>query len=208
MVVELIPDVGLPTVVEGQVGAAPPACDGVSDELDVVADRTDAARADRWRAEGRPVGTPVHLRGSLSSSLPLFRQLAEARAQLETSTSGRQRPSKAKITQPNRKLTPAEVDQLVTAYLGGADLKALGEQFGMHRQTVRAHLRRRDIELRSDSAALSEVQIDVAVRLYAEGLSTAKIGQRLGTNASTVQRGLKGRGVRLRAKTDHRTRPS
>lgn len=67
----------------------------------------------------------------------------------------------------------------------------------MHRQTVRNHVLRRGVALRSDSPALSETQIDRLVELYASGLSTIKLGRMVGSNASTVQRALKLRGVKL-----------
>lgn len=106
------------------------------------------------------------------------------------------------VVQPNRKLTAAEVDELVAAYLAGVDLKALGERFGMHRQTVRAHLRRRGVELRSDFPALAEAQIDRAVELYAEGLSAAKVAKQLNAAEGTVRRALLQRGVIFRSRTD------
>lgn len=145
----------------------------------------------------------MRLRESLSSALPLFRRIVEARARLETGHPGSQRPSTAKITRPNRKLTPAEVDALAIAYLAGTDLRTLGKQFRLHRQTVRAHLRRRGVALRSDSPALSEPEINKAVELYADGLSTAKIASRFGVSAGTVQRALKARGAAVRSRTDH-----
>lgn len=40
------------------------------------------------------------------------------------------------------RLTKAEVDELVKARQGGALIKELAEQFGIHRTTVMAHLKR------------------------------------------------------------------
>jgi lambda repressor-like predicted transcriptional regulator len=103
-----------------------------------------------------------------------------------------------KAPKPNRKLQPNQVDQLVADYVAGANIDTLARSFGMHRQTVRNHLLRREVTLRSDSPALSETQIDHLVELHATGLSTAKLGKQVGVGPTTVQRALKARGVKLR----------
>lgn len=102
------------------------------------------------------------------------------------------------LAQPNRKLRADEVDELVAKYTLGSDIAALAQLFGMHRQTVRSHLLRRGVALRSDSPVLSETQIDRLVELYATGLSTMKLGKQFRVGPTTVQRVLKLRGVRLR----------
>ena len=45
-------------------------------------------------------------------------------------------------------LTAAEVDALVGDYLAGMSVKALAERYGIHRATVFAHLRRRNVPSR------------------------------------------------------------
>jgi hypothetical protein len=52
-------------------------------------------------------------------------------------------------------LNASEVDALVNLYKTGASMTGLAQRFGMHFQTVRAHLRRRGVDLRSDHQALA-----------------------------------------------------
>ncbi|WP_142024391.1 hypothetical protein [Blastococcus colisei] len=110
------------------------------------------------------------------------------------------------LTQPNRKLSPAEIDELVSAYEAGTAIAHLSSRFGMHRQTVRFHLKRRGITLRFSTRLLESAQIDEVVQRYADGSSTAELGQRFGVSADTIRRALRGRGVRLRPPPD-RPRP-
>jgi DNA-directed RNA polymerase specialized sigma24 family protein len=49
----------------------------------------------------------------------------------------------------NRKLSPTEVVELVAAYEAGVSQRELTRRFGLHEQTVRAHLRRQEVNLRS-----------------------------------------------------------
>jgi len=48
----------------------------------------------------------------------------------------------------NRKLSPADVVELVDAYKAGVSQAELTRRFGVHEQTVRAHLRRQGVTLR------------------------------------------------------------
>lgn len=115
--------------------------------------------------------------------------------------------SSGAVRQSNRKLSPAEVDELVAAYQSGTDLSALSRQFGLHRQTARAHLKRRGVPLRSDSPVLTPAHVDQLVDLYDSGLSTYQLARRFGVGATTVGLALRERGVELRPKTGGRNRP-
>lgn len=144
----------------------------------------------------------VRLRESLSSALPLFRRLSQEQDRLRRRSGVLEDRPRVVLKQPNRKLSPAEIDELVAAYEAGTPIAHLSARFGMHRQTVRFHLKRRGVPLRSDTPALTTAQIDEATKLYATGLSTSKIGGQFGISASTVQKALRARGVRLRPPAD------
>ena len=99
----------------------------------------------------------------------------------------------------NRKLTPDEVAEVVARYQAGASIRSLGKTFRMHEQTVRAHLRRQGVTLRS-VRALTKSQGDEAVRLYVdEQWTLAEIGRKLNVDHSTIRSLLVRRGVRRRA---------
>lgn len=75
----------------------------------------------------------------------------------------------------------------------------LSREFGMHFQTVRAHLRRRGVDLRTDHPGLLPVQIAEAVGLYRSGHSSYDLAMRYGVDRSTVTKYLKRAGVQLRS---------
>lgn len=90
----------------------------------------------------------VHLREVLSSPLPPWRDLVEVTESVQQTTMNRDEPGVKVLRQPNRKLQPGEIAELVASYVAGASMRSLGKQYGMHEQTVRAHLRRQTVELR------------------------------------------------------------
>ncbi len=67
----------------------------------------------------------------------------------------------------NRKLSHAEVVELVDAYKAGVSQRELTRRFGLHEQTVRAHLRRQEVAFRSQRV-LADAQEAEAARLYVE----------------------------------------
>ncbi|MDV6291466.1 hypothetical protein [Rhodococcus aetherivorans] len=98
----------------------------------------------------------------------------------------------------NRKLEPVEVAELMRRYRKGATVYKLAEEFGMHRQTVSAHLHREGIALRS-RVRMTPQLLARATELYEAGWSTVQIGKELGLGTSTVGKALKRGGVAMRA---------
>lgn len=98
----------------------------------------------------------------------------------------------------NRKLSPAEVGELVVAYEAGASQAELAERFGVHEQTVRAHLRRQGVRIRPQWK-LTELQEDEVVRLYVEESWTlAELAAQFKLGRTTMRRVLMRRGVERR----------
>lgn len=85
-------------------------------------------------------------------------------------------------------LTAAEVDTLVGDYLAGMGVKALAERYGIHRATVFAHLRRRNVPSRRPGLGLDEKA--EAVRLARAGVSMRAIGRRMGVDRKAVRAAL------------------
>ncbi|BDT94114.1 hypothetical protein IFM12275_40900 [Nocardia sputorum] len=99
---------------------------------------------------------------------------------------------------PNRKLQPDEVAALVERYRHGASMMELAEEYGLHRNTVEAHLRRSGVAKRP-MVKMTPRLVERATRLYVEELwTTARIGKEFGVDASTVAKALKRAGVKLR----------
>jgi DNA-binding transcriptional ArsR family regulator len=101
------------------------------------------------------------------------------------------------LRHPNRKLEAAEAAELVNAYLAGDHLNVLARRFGMHEQTVKAHLRRAGVQVRP-WPRLSATEIIEASRLYGQGRRLSQLSERFDCNASTMRRALQQAGVRLR----------
>lgn len=95
-------------------------------------------------------------------------------------------------------LTAVEVDRLVADYQAGAGVLELANRYGIHRATVTAHLRRRDVLRRSTGLDVNERA--EAVRLYRAGLSLRAIGQRLGVGRKTVRAVVISAGVAIRSR--------
>lgn len=82
-------------------------------------------------------------------------------------------------------LTASEVDALVGDYLAGMSVKALAERYGIHRATVFAHLRRRNVPSRRPGLGIDEKA--EAVRLARAGVSMRAIGRRMGVDRKAVR---------------------
>jgi transposase-like protein len=97
-----------------------------------------------------------------------------------------------------RRLTQAQVKDLIEAYLLGATIKDLAAEHDIHRVTVMDHLRRNEIPRRSDSIRWTPEQLVEVSDLYREGNSIRVLGERYGLDPSTVAKRLKRAGVQLR----------
>jgi hypothetical protein len=141
----------------------------------------------------------VHLREVLSNFAKGAEQLLSAvpdRSRTRSVSPGIRRT----LVQPNHKLQPAEIDQLVELYASGLDLTKLGRRFHVHRQTARSHLLRCGVELRPQWQSLSGRQVRDLVALYESGLSTYQLGARFERNPNTIRRVLLAAGVRMRSR--------
>jgi len=127
----------------------------------------------------------VVLIGEPSKSTPLFRLSELSKDSVRSAQSGIAR-------QHQRRLT-AEVVELVQVYRAGSSMHELAVQFGVHRTTVAACLRRLAIPLRRQG--LYGDDLAEAIKLYQDGWSLARLGDKFGCDAETVRQALKRRGV-------------
>jgi hypothetical protein len=103
-----------------------------------------------------------------------------------------------RLHQPNKRLSGAEVQQIVSGYTSGATIRSLALLHGVHEQTVRAHLRVAGVVLRP-TRSLDAEQTDEACVLYAQGWSLARIGEKFDVGDSGVGNAMRRAGVELRA---------
>lgn len=99
-----------------------------------------------------------------------------------------------RTTQP--RLSAEKVSQIVTAYETGKTVYELAAEYGCHRVTISAVLKRQGVALRRTSPTAA--QIDEMVRLYESGFSLAKVAERFDVHASTVLTQLRKRRVPTR----------
>lgn len=85
-------------------------------------------------------------------------------------------------------LSKAGIDSLVADYQAGSGVGELARRYGIHRSTVTAHLRRRNIPQRQ--TGLSAAQRAEAVRLYRDGLFLRAISRRMGVDRKAVRASL------------------
>lgn len=104
---------------------------------------------------------------------------------------------------PNRKLLPDELQSLVAKYEAGASIADLAAEFGMHTQTVDAHLKRHGVEKRG-AFKLSPERVDQAVKLYADGWSTIEIAKKFNISTNAARLSLIRAGVTLRSPREGR----
>ncbi len=78
-------------------------------------------------------------------------------------------------------------------YLAGAGVQELADRYGIHRATVFAHLRRRNVPSRRPGLSLNEKA--EAVRLARAGISMRAIGRRMGVDRKAVRAALVGVGL-------------
>lgn len=91
----------------------------------------------------------------------------------------------------NRRLSLADIDQLVTDYRGGVgSIYDLADLYGVHRNTIAQHLKDRGVRL--GPLPLQESEVERARELHAQGLSLNAIGRALKRDPKTIKGGLGG----------------
>lgn len=156
----------------------------------------------------------VHLSDSLSNLPPALKRLVAALEELGglenlqvsgdvrseiVDQSGAEDPAAVRLqVKENRKLSPGELGELVTAYEAGASQVELTQRFGLHEQTVRAHLRRQGVRIRPQQK-LTEAEENEVVRLYVEEMWTlVELAGRFEVCQTAIRNVLVRRGVERR----------
>jgi len=97
-----------------------------------------------------------------------------------------------------RRISDEQAQRITEGYAAGKTVYELAAEFGCHRVTISAVLKRQGVTLRH--ASPTGQQVDEMVRRYEDGSSLARVGDELGFNASTVLTHLRERGVRTRTR--------
>ena len=97
-----------------------------------------------------------------------------------------------------RRLSPIDIDDLISTYQAGATISQLAVKFDVHRTTVAGHLDRGGIPRRNEQTAWDDEKLRQAAELYATGLSLADVADRYGIDAQTVANRFRCAGVPVR----------
>lgn len=111
---------------------------------------------------------------------------ARVRAQADHRTPGPERRIPALAMQ----LRPDEVDRLVARYNETKNTRLVAREFRMSRTTVREHLRKRGIRVRS-AKPMTEAQKKLAKQMYEAGEPSTAIGEKLEFCHHTILRAVR-----------------
>lgn len=96
----------------------------------------------------------------------------------------------------SRRVTPDELEAMVTAYRSGQTLTQIAAEHHRSKNGVSAALKRAGVQVRYN--LLGDADVAEAARLYESGLSLAEVGARFEVDASTVHRAFVRAGIATR----------
>jgi DNA-binding CsgD family transcriptional regulator len=138
----------------------------------------------------------VHLFRALSS----FDPCSELRQTGWTRPPAERDPDMVSVLQtPNGRLTSAESAALVEAYQAGATARELCQEYGISRRTVRAHIHRAGIPLRS-RLTFTRAEAKELVRRYLSGETGLELGKAFGCSERAIFLELRRSGVSPRSR--------
>ena len=130
----------------------------------------------------------VHLTGSLYNPRTPVKRLFDAFRRGELS-GGEPRERIPTTHRRLRRLSPADINQLVREYCDGlGSVYELADRWGVHRNTIARHLKSRGLEL--GRLSLSSDEVRRAIELREQGHSFNAIGRTIGRDPKTVKAAL------------------
>ncbi|MHB1988526.1 MAG: helix-turn-helix domain-containing protein [Acidimicrobiales bacterium] len=128
---------------------------------------------------------------------------------MRTTSNGLKRPSelrgpgdpeeKGRLSNPvQRRLSAAEIEQLIHLYPQGASIDALACRYQVHRTTVIHHLDRAGIARRRVVRKMTDESVALAAARYEQGASLALVASEFGVHQRTLTRELRRAGASIR----------
>jgi len=103
---------------------------------------------------------------------------------------------KLRTKQVQHRLRPTEVEELVSAYRAGTNVRELSAKFNVHRSTITNLMKRHGVRLRYPAFLPDE--LEEVISLYRSGHSVAAVGRHFGVNARTAWMYLSRENVQMR----------
>ena len=109
------------------------------------------------------------------------------------------REEKGRFSNPaQRRLSPTDIDDLISAYQAGATISQLAVEFGVHRTTVAGHLDRDGVARHNEQRTWDDEILIQAAELYSTEWSLADVADQFGVDAQTVANRFRRAGVAVR----------
>ena len=106
---------------------------------------------------------------------------------------------KGRLSNPvQRRLTSAEIEQLIHLYREGASIDALARRYKIHRTTVIHHLDRAGIARRRVVRKMTDASVALAAERHAQGASLALVASEFAVHERTLARELLRAGTSIR----------
>ena len=104
--------------------------------------------------------------------------------------------------QQKHEFSEKEVAKMIRRYRAGETVYKLAKDFGCHRSTISAVLRRNGVTV---TLVKSEKMFDPAeaAALYEAGMKSKEIGKRFGVSEQTIRDCLKKQGIKMRTRWDY-----
>ena len=97
-----------------------------------------------------------------------------------------------------RRLSQAEIDQLIQLYREGVSIDALARRYEVHRTTVIHHLDQARITRRRVARKMTDESVALAAARYEQGASLVVVASEFGVHQRTLARELRQAGVPIR----------
>ena len=108
-------------------------------------------------------------------------------------------PARKEGSRRQRRLTELQIEELVSSRLQGEEIDLIAERFGVHRNTVMAHLARRSVPGRRwPGRVLTSDELALAGELYQSGASLLVVGEHFGVDRRYLRRVLPELGFAIR----------
>ena len=102
------------------------------------------------------------------------------------------------LKQQQKSLSETETCAVIEKYKAGASTYDLATEFGCHRATISATLKRNGIIV-----TCRKVDIPIAIKMYESGKTTTEIAKYFNTDGSVVSKTLRANGIKMRKSWDY-----
>jgi transposase-like protein len=97
-------------------------------------------------------------------------------------------PAELRHRQQQRRLSPRQIEEVVSRYVEGESIDSLARAFGINRTTVISHLERNGVQRRRNPRKMTDAAVQAAANRYASGLSLTAVAAEFDVCERTLTR--------------------